>query len=162
MGDTDVTLTVTNDKDASDSCEATVTVVDEEPPVISSVTARPNQIWPPNNKMVPVNVSVNATDNCDSTCRTISVTSNEPVKGKGYGNKAPDWKIVNASKVKLRAERSGKGNGQVYTITVECSDSSGNSSTEITTVAVPHDKGRKNQDNNKNAKKKAPKGKKST
>lgn len=47
LGDTDVTLTVTDDKDASDSCEATVIVVDEEPPVISSVTARPNRIWPP-------------------------------------------------------------------------------------------------------------------
>ena len=35
LGDTDVTLTVTDDKGASDMCSATVTVVDTTPPVIT-------------------------------------------------------------------------------------------------------------------------------
>ena len=152
LGDTDVTLTVTDDKDASDTCDATVTVVDEEAPVISSVSANPNKLWPPNHKMVPVTVAVDATDNCDSVCQIISVTSNEPVNGLGDGNTAPDWVITGDLTVKLRAERSGKGNGRIYTITVECADSSGNNSTDTAKVTVPHDKGKKN--NQKNKKKK--------
>jgi len=139
LGDTEVTMTVTDDKDASYTCDATVTVVDQEDPVISSVTANPNKLWPPNHKMVPVTVALDASDNCDSVCQIIFVESNEPVNGLGDGNTAPDLIITGDLTVKLRAERSGKGNGRVYTITVECADSSGNSSTETVTVIVPHD-----------------------
>ncbi len=153
LGDTVVTLTVADDKGASDTCGATVTVIDEENPVISLVTASPNKLWPPNHKMVPVTVSVDATDNCDLACEIISVASNEPVKGLGDGNTAPDWVITGDLTVNLRAERSGKGNGRVYTITVECADLSGNSSTGTATVTVPHDKGKKNKWHGKKSKK---------
>jgi putative pyrroloquinoline-quinone binding quinoprotein len=145
-GDTEVTLTVTDDKGASDTCDATVTVVDEEAPIISSVTANPNKLWPPNHKMVPVVLAVDATDNCDSEpiCQIISVASNEPVNGLEDGNTAPDWVFSGDLTVKLRAESFGTGSGRIYTITVECADSSGNSSTDTATVTVPHDKGKKN------------------
>jgi len=145
LGDTDVTLTVTDEKGASDTCETTVTVEDQEAPIITSVTANPNKLWPPNHKMVPVVVAIDATDNCDSVCQIISVESNEPVNGLGDGNTAPDWVITGDLTLKLRAERSGTGSGRIYTITVECADSSGNSSTDTATVTVPHDKrGKKN------------------
>lgn len=145
-GDTEVTLTVTDDKGASDTCDATVTVVDEEAPIISSVTANPNKLWPPNHKMVPVVLAVDATDNCDSEpiCQIILVASNEPVNGLEDGNTAPDWVFSGDLTVKLRAESFGTGSGRIYTITVECADSSGNSSTDTATVTVPHDKGKKN------------------
>jgi len=137
LGDTEVTLTVTDDKGASDTCDATVTVVDQEAPVISSVFTTPNVLWPSNHKMVPVTVAVNASDNCDSSCEIISVDSNEPV-----GKNVSDWLIMRDLTVKLRAERFGKGHGREYTIMVECSDASGNSSTATTKVTVPHDKGK--------------------
>ena len=152
LGDTEVTLTVTDDKGDSDTCDAMVTVEDQEAPVISSVTANPNKLWPPNHKMVPVTVAVDATDNCDSACQIVSVASNEPVNGLDDGNTAPDWVITGDLTLKLRAERSGTGSGRIYTITVECADSSGNSSTDTATVTVPHDKGKKK--NPKNQKKK--------
>lgn len=144
LGDTDVTLTVTDEKGASDTCDATVTVEDHEAPIITSVTANPNKLWPPNHKMVPVVVAIDATDNCDSVCQIISVESNEPVNGLGDGNTAPDWVISGDLTLKLRAERSGTGSGRIYTITVECADSSGNSSTDTATVTVPHDTVNKN------------------
>jgi hypothetical protein len=138
LGTTNVTLTVTDDKGASDTCDATVTVVDQEAPTISSVSATPNVLWPPNHKMVPVTVAVDATDNCDSACQIASVSSNEP-----GGKTAPDWKITDDLTVNLRAERLGKGYGRKYTITVVCTDQSGNSSTDTAKVTVPHDKGKK-------------------
>jgi len=43
----------------------------------------------------------------------------------------------------LRAERSGLGTYRVYTITVACTDASGNTSTGTVTVKVPHDQAKK-------------------
>ena len=154
LGDTDVLLIVTDDKGAFDTCEATVTVVDEGAPKISSVTASPNKLWPPNHKMVPVVLAIDATDNCDlkPVCQIISVESNEPVDGLGDGNTVPDWVITDDLTVKLRAERSGAGYGRAYTIAVECTDSSENCSTDTVMVTVAHDEGKKNSQNNKKKK----------
>jgi len=44
--------------------------------------------------------------------------------------------------VLLRAERQGNGNGRIYTTTITCSDSGGNSSNDQVQVLVPHDRGR--------------------
>ena len=102
--------------------------------------------------MVPVILAVDATDNCDSVCQVISVESNEPVNGLGDGNTAPDWVITGDLTVKLRAERSGTGSGRIYTITVKCTDQSGNSSTDTAKVSVPHDKGKQKKQKNKKKK----------
>jgi endo-1,4-beta-xylanase len=40
----------------------------------------------------------------------------------------------------LRAERSGLGNGRVYTITYQAKDASGNTTVASTQVVVPHDR----------------------
>jgi hypothetical protein len=95
--------------------------------------------------MVNVTVSYDVTDNCalpPDSC-TLSVTSNEPVNGKGDGDTAPDWIVLDDHHVLLRAERAGNGNGRIYTITITCTDSGGNSSTEEVEVTVPHDRGRR-------------------
>jgi hypothetical protein len=141
VGSTSISCTATDGSANSSSCGSSVTVVDTAAPVISSAFASPNVLWPPNHKMVPVTVAVSASDLCDAalTCQILSVTSNEPVDGLGDGDTAPDWQITGPLTVNLRAERSGKGSGRVYTITVQCSDDSGNSSTKTTTVMVPHD-----------------------
>ena len=66
LGATAVTLTVTDSFAAASSCSGNVTVVDTTPPSISSVTATPDVLWPPNHKMVPVSVAVTAADACDA------------------------------------------------------------------------------------------------
>ncbi|MFH0344929.1 MAG: HYR domain-containing protein [Chromatiales bacterium] len=143
LGTTTVTFTATDDAGNSASATTTVTVVDTTPPTINSVTADPNTLWPPNHKLRPVTVSVDVSDICDAApgCKIISVSSNEPINGLGDGNTASDWVITGDFTVKLRAERSGTGNGRVYTITVQCADNSGNSSTRTVEVRVPHDQG---------------------
>jgi hypothetical protein len=115
-------------------------ILDTTPPVISSVSASPNVLWPPNHKMAPVAVAVSASDTSSPTvtCKITSVTSNEPLIGPGSGHTAPDWQITGDLSVNLRAERSGTGNGRVYTLAVQCTDASNNSSSARTTVSVPH------------------------
>ena len=146
LGSTGVTLTATDSNGASASCSATVTVVDTTPPTITSVTVSPNTLWPPNHKMVPMKVTATTSDNCTvaPVCKIVAVTSNEPVNGTGDGDTAPDWEITGNLTVNLRAERSGGGSGRVYSITTQCADAAGNSSTpQSVTITVPHDQGKK-------------------
>src|SRR5579859_1683665 len=119
------------------SCSSTIVVRDTIPPLISSATATPASLWPPNHNLIPISVKVNATDICcGTTWKIISVTSNEPVgsghdngnngHGNGSGNTAPDWVITGDHSVSLRSEREGGGHGRVYTITVQAKDCAGN------------------------------------
>ncbi|HEY6946229.1 MAG TPA: DUF4114 domain-containing protein, partial [Candidatus Acidoferrum sp.] len=66
------------------------------PPVITGLSVNKPVLSPPNHKMVPVTVNYDVTDHgCPSIC-TLSVSSNQPVNGKGDGNTSPDWKVVDA------------------------------------------------------------------
>jgi len=116
--------------------------LETSPPNISSVSATPNVLTPPNHKMVPVALTVAVSDNCDAavgqSCHVVSVTSNEPISGNGEGDTAPDWEITGNLTLNLRAERSGGGTGRIYTISVQCTDNAGNSASRSTTVTVPH------------------------
>lgn len=142
LGTTTVTFTATDTAGNTTQAQTTVTIVDTTPPNINSAVANPPTLWPPNHKMVPTMVAVSVTDICDAApaCEIIQVTSNEPVNGLGDGNTAPDWKITGKLTVDLRAERAGTGSGRVYTITVRCTDASGNSATKNATVSVPHNR----------------------
>ena len=130
----------------SEPCTTTVTVVDTSGPVITGVTPSLDTLWPPNQKVVPITLSVSASDNCDSafTCEIISVTSNEPVTG-GSDTTTPDWEITGPLAVDLRAERSNTGLGRVYTITIRCTDVAGNISDKTATVTVPKNQKRNNK-----------------
>jgi serine protease len=134
-----ITLTVTDGNGGSASDSVVVTVRDETAPTIASVSATPNVLSTPNHEFVPVVVAVSATDGCSGgvRCRIVSVTSNESIAGLWGGDVGPDWEITGDLTVNLRSERSPKGNGRVYTITVECTDSSGNASMSSVTVTVP-------------------------
>lgn len=127
----------------NDSSTATTTA-SNPPPTITNATADPSVLWPPNHRMVDVTVSYDVTDNCPlppNSC-TLTVTSNEQVLGHGSGHTSPDWIVLDDHHVLLRAERDGGGNGRIYTTTITCTDSGGNSSNDQVEVTVPHDQGR--------------------
>lgn len=95
--------------------------------------------------MVDVAVSYSAADNCNPgpvTC-SLAVRSNEPVNGTGDGDTSPDWEIIDAHHVRLRAERAGSGGGRIYTVNITCTNESGNSATKAITVTVPKDQNKK-------------------
>ena len=115
-----------------------------QPPVIDGVTADPSVLWPPNHKMRAVTVAVDVSDTNDAnpTCKIMSVDSDEAAEGGGDGNTTPDWEITGDLTMNLRAERSGQGDGRIYTMNVLCTDSSGSPATTTVTVTVPHDRGK--------------------
>ena len=117
------------------TCSTTIEVSDTTQPQITRIAAAPSVLWPPNHRMVPISVMVDAVDNCDPSpvVKIIKVISNEPDIPF-----APDWEITGAKSLNLRAERLGKGQGRIYTIVVQCKDMSGNVSTASVDVAVPH------------------------
>ncbi len=138
VGETTVTLTATRADSSTTTCTFKVTVNDTEPPVITGASVNKPMLWPPNHKMQDVTVNYTSSDNCGGGNCTLSVTSDEPINGLGDGDTSPDWEIVDAHHVRLRAERSGTGDGRVYTITITCTDAAGNSSSTDVTVVVAH------------------------
>ncbi len=143
IGPTTVTVTAKDAANNTSSGSFTITVRDTTAPAIASVTPSRATLWPPNHQMVPITVAVVASDNTGYTAKIINVTSNEPDNGLGDGDTANDIQITGDLTVNLRAERGGKGNGRVYTITVEARDGYGNASVRTCTVAVPKSQGGK-------------------
>lgn len=128
------------------SGEITIEIVDTTSPTLAPV-ANKSLLWPPNHKMVEIVVEANVSDNSGlPVTLNASITSNEPVNGPGDGDKSPDWTepVIDQENgiitFQLRAERSGKGNGRVYTITITATDTSNNSTTANIEITVPHDK----------------------
>jgi probable HAF family extracellular repeat protein len=137
LGTHTVTLTVTDAAGNRNSGTTTVTVVDRTAPVISAVSVNPS-ILRDNGKLVPIAVTVSATDNTDSApvSRILSITSSEPVTGRG-DRSSPDWVVGSGLTGQVRAERTDNRVGRVYTVTVVCTDASGNSATATASVHVP-------------------------
>jgi hypothetical protein len=137
FGTTTVTCFATDFANNATQKSFNVTVRDTTPPTVTSITASPSTLWPPDHKMVPITVTVIATDTVDSnpTSTIVSVSSNQPINGTGDGNTSPDWVITGPLTLNLRAERS-HGTDRVYTITVATSDFSGNTTTSTVTVTV--------------------------
>jgi hypothetical protein len=130
----------TPDPDSNNNSAMATTTASNPPPVITA-SANPSLLWPPNHQMVNVAVNYRATDNCDPLTCTLSVISNEPISGTGDGDTGRDWEILDANRVRLRAERAGNGTGRIYTITITCHDSTGNSSSKSVTAHVPRSLG---------------------
>jgi uncharacterized protein len=112
--------------------------LDTVPPTVA-VTSSLSSLGPPNHKLVPIVLSITASDNLGvGECRIAGVTSNEPINGIGDGNTIADWIIDGPTSLRLRSERSGAGLGRIYTITVECVDVAGNVGSATTEVTVAH------------------------
>jgi hypothetical protein len=145
-----MTTTTFSATDASGNvaaCTTPVTVQDTIPPALS-VVANPPVLWPPNQALVPVDLSWQAHDICDAnpSVTLVSITSNEPtsaaatVAGGGRGRDIADAQIGSPdSEVLLRADRLGTGPGRTYELTYIATDASGNATPARVVVTVPHD-----------------------
>jgi len=127
-----ITVTVTDLFGNSTSRDIALIVADTNAPSISSVTATPNVLTPPNHRLVPVTISVFASDICDPapTGKIIGVSCNET-------SSPGDVQITGDLTLNLAASRNPAGGGRVYTIAIRCTDASGNSSDSTVIVTVP-------------------------
>jgi len=112
------------------------------PPVCSGATPSIATLWPPNHTLRSVTINgVTDPDPGDTvTINVTSVTQDEPTNGLGDGDTPVDAKVTpNSNVVRLRAERSGKGDGRVYVINFTATDSHGATCTGSVAVTVVHD-----------------------
>jgi probable HAF family extracellular repeat protein len=117
-------LTITPEDDA-----------DVTPPTIAWVHASPDTLWPPNNQMVPVTLTVSASDDSGAApiCSLVSLGSTDPHPG--------DMAQTGPLSASLRASKTS-GGGRCYTLTVQCTDAAGNLATASATVKVPKSSGK--------------------
>ena len=144
---TTYTVTVTDANECAATDEVTVTVEDNQAPVIT-VAANPITLWPPNHKYATIPISQCVTsvqDNCTgsipvSNVVITAVSSDEPdnTPGNDDGNTIADMVIAGDCKsVQLRQERQDSGNGRVYTIYLSVNDGNGNIGSATCLVTVP-------------------------
>ncbi len=124
-----------------------LTPSDAEAPVIT-LKRSGQTLFPPNHKyrtldlaQIIASVSDNVSDLSVSDVVITRVTSDEPENGTGDGNTDDDIVLEGCQVVELRAERSGPGDGRVYTVEIAVQDRAGNVGTASYRVEVP--KGRK-------------------
>ena len=144
-GDHEVQFEV-SDGYLSDSENITITVFDANgPPVIESVTADPDRLWPPNHKHVDVTIMIHMTDpdgdeDIESATYTYSVTDEYGIYDIA-GAALPEDGVIS-----LVAERYGEDkDGRVYVITVTAYDAGGLSNRGSVEILVPHDQGKKSR-----------------
>jgi len=112
------------------------------PPNCDAAFARPSVVWPPNHRMVAIRIDgVVDPDGDPLVVVATDAVQDEPVDAPGSGNTAPD---VQLSPLAVRAERSGQGDGRVYTIAFTADDGHGGRCDGIVQVCVPHDQGQGN------------------
>lgn len=131
-----LSATVSDDDGASDSASRTLDF--NRPPSCAGVSSSLTTLWPPNHAMRLV-VLRGATDPDGDplTYTIVSVRQDEPLDGAGDGSTARDARLASGGSVWLRAERSGRGDGRVYTIAYRVSDGQA-SCTGSVRVSVPH------------------------
>ncbi|MDQ4120944.1 MAG: pectinesterase family protein [Acidobacteriota bacterium] len=128
LGTTTVTASVTDSAGSTATGTFNVTVRDTTAPAIQSLTSSVSAINQNNGKMVPITIKASVIDAVTQApdTRIVSIVSNEPISGTFGGDQSPDWQITGPLTANLRAERSPKGTGRIYTITVESRDAAGN------------------------------------
>jgi hypothetical protein len=117
-------------------------ILDHVPPELT-VSVTPTLLWPVNHEMIEITPTITVTDNRDPEPDVTfgGVTSDEGENAIGDGNTSPDIFVDADGRIFLRAERSGLGDGRVYTLTWSARDAAGNTTTRSVDVTVPHDRG---------------------
>jgi len=114
--------------------------IDLTPPTVAC-SPDPAVLWPPNNKMVDVDVSLTFTD---ALSGPWSFAMNQASSSDGGTGDIAGFTVGSTSlSGSLRAKRSGNSSGRVYTLGYMGRDRAGNTAACSTEVEVPHDRSQK-------------------
>ena len=141
-GSDSFTYTVNDSAGGTDTATVTLTVtaVNDAPMCTLAAPSR-TIIWPPNHKMVEIKIlGVTDVDGGTPVIKITSIWQDEVTNGGGDGNTSIDGAGIGTDTARVRAERSGKGNGRVYHIRFTATDADGLSCAGEVTVGVPHDR----------------------
>jgi hypothetical protein len=119
-----------------------ITVVEavNRPPDVQSATAERTAAGSPNGGFSPVLIGGVTDPDGDAVAITVTgITQDEPLVGRGERPTCPDATIRNGAAT-VRRERSGTGNGRVYTIEFTAADGKGGVSRGSAEVCIPHDR----------------------
>ena len=114
-----------------------------DPPRCDLAAPSVGSLWPPDGRMETVSIKGVTDDGASGlplTVRITGVLQDEPATGLTPADPGPDAVIVSggtSDTVQLRRERSGKGNGRVYTIGFRAHDGLASCSGKVR-VEVPH------------------------
>jgi len=138
---TTVNFTATDECSNSSVDSSTVTVTDTTPPEVTCEVDL-DSLWPPNHMLVDVGFEFTTDDLCDTNPLDIDITvtsDEDPALETGSGGSfhCPDATVQEDHTVLLRAERAGTGDGRIYTVTIEATDSCGNVGSCSVPVKVP-------------------------
>jgi len=114
--------------------------IDRTPPTLSGLPAGTCLLRPPNHQQIPVAQVVSSDALSGPGQLNIQGTSSEPDNGLGDGDTSGDI-AVQGGTVQLRAERSGKGTGRTYSVSMVAEDAAGNSAAASFQCSVGHDQG---------------------
>jgi|GEM_PF-1589691 len=120
---------------AGQKCSFTVTVTDNQAPVLSPLVLSPRKLWPANGKMREVALHYTHSDNAQESTCNVTVASNDQNSGTGT------YEVLSPNRVRLLASRLPDGSPRVYTITVTCLDAAGNTARRSTTITVARQAG---------------------
>jgi hypothetical protein len=144
FGDTPVEFTATDASGNSVACSTNVAVRDTVAPVVT-LSGSPLMLWPPNHRLVPIQISAQVTDLCSAApaALLVSALSSEPddAAGDGDGNTTGDVRDTNPgtpdSEVLVRAERAASGTGRTYELRYRSTDAAGNLGEGVLRIRVP-------------------------
>jgi len=149
IGSQEIGLRLEDGRGYTSTDAVVVTVADTTPPDLM-VSVSPAVLWPPNHKLVEITPELTVSDSCDSASlvELLNITMNEGSESLTFdpsfddtvadGHTVDDIQVDEDGRVFLRAERTGTGEGRVYTLTYRATDVFGNSTTATATVTVPH------------------------
>jgi PKD repeat protein len=129
-----VVLTV-SDGVFSDAAATTVNLSAINPVDCSHAVAFPAQLWPPDHRLVPVDIIGVKGSRQDA----VSITVRKVTQSDGDQTTDSADAIITPNGASVRAERSGNGGGRLYTIWFTATDGHGSSCDGSVQVCVLHD-----------------------
>ncbi len=113
------------------------------PPDCAVAAPSVSLLWPPNHDMRAIKIlNVTDPDGDPVSLAVTGITQDEPVGGSDSRSTSPDGKGVGKPVARVRAERSGRGNGRVYEISFQANDGRFGQCSGRVRVCVPHDRRR--------------------